>query len=253
MDEALLRSLLYSAHSKVALEFLHLESGTLKFRHILSMNRMMYHHHLLTTDDEESIKKIYDKQKEDPTKGDWYELLQNDFKFIGEEINEEQIKSMSKSEYKKHIKELVQIASYKYLMKEKEKHTKLDDVTYTDLKIQPYLTDCKFSKEERKLLIALRSRCHSAKTNFRKLNKGNLGCSLGCNTDENQAHIFQDCQVLNPQNTQDNVEYNFIFKETNKQKQAIQIFLSLEEKRKLKLLSYLEEQDTARTGAQIPF
>ena len=131
VDEALLRSLLYSAHSKVALEFLHLESGTLKFRHILSMNRMMYHHHLLTTDHEESINKIYDKQKEDPTKGDWYELLQNDFKFIGEEINEEQIKSMSKSEYKKHIKELVQIASYKYLMKEKEKHTKLDDVNYS--------------------------------------------------------------------------------------------------------------------------
>ena len=76
---------------------------------------------------------------------------------------------------------------------------------------------------------------------------------MGCNTDKNQAHIFQDCQVLHPQNTQDNVEYNFIFKETSKQKQAIQIFLSLEEKRKLKLLSYLEEQDTARTGAQIPF
>ena len=55
------------------------------------------------------------------------------------------------------------------------KHTKLDDVTYSELKIQPYLTYCKFSKEERKHLISLRSQCHSAKPNYRKLNKGNLG------------------------------------------------------------------------------
>ena len=125
-------------------------------------------------------------------------------------------------------------------------------MTYSELKIQPYLTDCKFSKEERKLLICLRSRCHSAKTNFRKLNKGNLSCSLGCNTDENQAHIFQHCQVLIPPSTQENVKYNFIFNERSKQKQAIEIFLLLEEKRKLKLISYLEGQDTARTRAQIP-
>ena len=68
VDEALLRSLLYSAHFKFAIEFLHLESGTLKLRQILSMNRMMYHHHLLTLDDQESIKKIYNKQREETRK-----------------------------------------------------------------------------------------------------------------------------------------------------------------------------------------
>ena len=120
-------------------------------------------------------------------------------------------------------------------------------MNYLELKIQPYLTDCKLSKEERKLLISLRSRYPSVKTNFRKLNKGNLGCSLGCNTDENQVHIFQHCQALIPPNTQENVKYNFIFNEKSKQKQAIEIFLLLEEKGKLKLISYLEGQDTART------
>ena len=93
VDQALLRSLLYTAHSKVAVEFLHLETGTLKLRHILSINRMMYHYHLLTLDESESIRKIYNKQKEDTTKGDWYELLEKDFKFIGKEINEEEILS----------------------------------------------------------------------------------------------------------------------------------------------------------------
>ena len=128
------------------------------------------------------------------------------------------------SAYKNHIKELIQKASFKYLLKEKEKHTKMDNVKYTQLKVQPYLVKSNFNKEERKLLVALRSRCHSAKANFRKLNKGNLNCSLGCDTVENQVHIFRDCQILNTNNTNDYIEYNYLFKKANKQKEAINRF-----------------------------
>jgi hypothetical protein len=111
VDQHLLRSLLFS-HSKAAIEFLHLESGTLKLRHILSMNRLMYHHHILSLDDCETVKKIYLKQKETISKGDWYYLLLQDFKFIGIDMNEKEIKEMSKEEYKKRIKKLVEHAAF---------------------------------------------------------------------------------------------------------------------------------------------
>ena len=42
VDLALFRSLV-SGHSKYATEFAHLETGTLKLRHILTRNRLMYH------------------------------------------------------------------------------------------------------------------------------------------------------------------------------------------------------------------
>ena len=100
----------------------------------------------------------------------------------------------------------------------------MDNVEYLDLKIQPYLIDSNFNKEERKLLVALRSRCRSAKSNFRKLNKGNLNCSLGCDAVENQVHIFRDCQILNPNYTNAIIEYNYLFKEAIKQKEAIKSF-----------------------------
>ena len=77
----------------MALEFIHMETGTLKLRHILSMNRMMYHHHLLALEDAETLKNVYEKQKSDTTKGDWYELVLKDFTFIEEDMNEEEIKS----------------------------------------------------------------------------------------------------------------------------------------------------------------
>ena len=62
VDTALLRSLV-GGHSKCPVEFHHLETGTLKLRHILTYKRMMYHHHILTRNDDETIKKIYFKQK----------------------------------------------------------------------------------------------------------------------------------------------------------------------------------------------
>ena len=43
-------------------------------------------------------KKVYLKQKEKSTKGDWVELLKQDFEFIGQEQNDEEIVKMSKSD-----------------------------------------------------------------------------------------------------------------------------------------------------------
>ena len=66
----------------------------------------MYHHHLLTQEEGETImiKLIYEKQKISPTKGDWYEQLQKDFDFVEEKIDNEQIKMLTKSEYKNFFK-----------------------------------------------------------------------------------------------------------------------------------------------------
>ena len=71
-----------SCHSKTPVEFLHMESATLKVRHILTINRMMFHHHIFTTNEDETLMKMYQKQKSDPTKDDWYELLQTDFQLL---------------------------------------------------------------------------------------------------------------------------------------------------------------------------
>jgi hypothetical protein len=81
VDSALLKSL-SKGHSKTPVVFHHLETGTMMLRHMLMVNRLMYHHHILSRGEEETIQKIYRKQSEDPLKGDWFELLKQDFKFI---------------------------------------------------------------------------------------------------------------------------------------------------------------------------
>ena len=193
---------------------------------------MMYHHHLLSLDDKETVKQIYEKQKESRTKGDWYDLLCKDFIFVEKEINEKGIKEMTREDYKKMIKALVKKAALKMLLKEKEKHSKLNELVYEDLIIQPYLTERNFNLEERKLLTLLRSRCHAAKANFKKLYKSDLKCSLGCYENEDQTHIFTQCLWLLNIN-QNSTEYNDLFKDSRKQKEAMVVFIQKENQRKL--------------------
>ena len=66
-------------------------------------NRLLYHHHIVSRDESETIKKIYNKQKENPLKGDWFQIIEKDFAFLGIELNENEIKSTNKCDYKTKI------------------------------------------------------------------------------------------------------------------------------------------------------
>ena len=112
VDTSLLKSL-SKGHSKTPVVFHHLETGTLMLRHMLMINRIMYHHHILSRGEEETIHKIYTKQREDPLKGDWFELLQK------VEMNEKEITKTPKIEYKKQIKKSVEKAALQYMLNEK--------------------------------------------------------------------------------------------------------------------------------------
>ena len=118
VDQSLLNHLV-SGHSKSPLEFVYLETGSLKLRCILTQNRLMFHHHLLGLDENETLKKIYVKQKKETTKGDWFQLLKEDFTFIEEVMDENKIKLYSKEEYKRIVKKLVRRAAFQYLIKER--------------------------------------------------------------------------------------------------------------------------------------
>ena len=248
VDQSLLESLV-SCHSKTPKEFAHLELETLKLRHILTQNRLLYHHHIITQNENETIRKIYEKQKTTPTKGDWFELLKEDFKFIEQEMDDEKIKSITKEQYKKQVKQWVRKAAFKFFIKEKEGHKKVQNIVYEDFAIQPYLKSKLFNAEERNLLFALRSNCHPAKNNFRKMNQNNLLCSWGCQKIENQAHVFKECPILSSCQQYPPMEY--IFGTLTEQKEALRVFLPIEKKRK-QLKENILPGEAARTRALAP-
>ena len=177
VDTTLLKKLA-GGHSKSATEFVHLETGTWKLRHHLTYLRLLYHHHILTREDSETIKKIYLKKKEESANGDWIKLLEKDFLFIECEMDEETIAATPKETYKKNIKNMINKSAFKYFMQIKETHSKLDQLEYTELKIQPYLKSLAINNKEKELLFNIRSKSHHSKDNFRKLYRNNLNCSF---------------------------------------------------------------------------
>ena len=91
-------------------------------RHILTRNRLMYHHHILQQEKTETLRQIFEKQKTDFTKGDWFQLLLKDFEFIEETMDKEDIQKMSKIQYRQKIYDLVKKkTAFKYLSKLKKR------------------------------------------------------------------------------------------------------------------------------------
>ena len=135
--------------------------------------------------------------RNNPVKGDWYSLVKNDFEYINETIDEESIKERSENQYKKQIKDKVRKQTFKVFNDQKEKHSKVKDIAYTDLeKPQSYLCSSKFSNKQTAMLVNLRSKCtRGFKKNFATAYTGNIMCPLCEQTEDSQEHVL-NCHVL---------------------------------------------------------
>ena len=142
----------------------------------------------------------------------------------------------SKQEYKKKINELIHKAAFIEYSKEKSEKSKLNQLQYKTLQIQPYLTKSGLSNKDINLLHSLRSRSHPAKSNYKKMHNNQLLCRFGCFSEENQQHIFESCEPIRGQLVLNKeVKINDIYGDLKHQKLAISYFIQIEEKRLEKL------------------
>ena len=217
VDEHLLRSLV-KGQSKTPLEFLYLEAGAMPIRFIISSRRMIYLHSILRRVDDELIKKIYKAQRDDPTPGDWCELLNDDFNIIGEELDEAAIANASTESYTKYIKSKVRGAALKYLNERKETHSKIRHIEYVKLEKQTYLSSPLFTNEDVYLLFSLRSRSVDCKENFKsRYKESDTLCPLCRKESDSQTHMIK-CDILSNsfQSTdicEDSIDYDDLFED----------------------------------------
>ena len=109
----------------------------------------------------------------------------------------EQIKNCSKEAFKDTVKKHVNATAFKYLINLQKTHTKAKEMQYGDLNLQQYLDSESNPMTNKEKIFAFTSRAHmlDLKCNF-KLGKVDLKCSLGCDQDETQQHVFV-CPALN--------------------------------------------------------
>ena len=110
IDNQLLRKIC-NAHSKTSTAFLHLETGTMPLKYVITSRRLNFLKEILSRKNSDLIYHIFAVQYENPLKGDFVKLIEDNFKLINEKFDMKFIKGMSKKKFKKSVKGKVRKSS----------------------------------------------------------------------------------------------------------------------------------------------
>ena len=128
----------------------------------------MYWWHLVNLSEDKMLSKFYNVQKVNPVKDDLTTQIDQDKIELDIDLNDEDIKRISKYKFKKYLKKKIQTAALAYLNKLKMKHKKSSEVQSKEIKCSEYLKSKLFTKNETKLLFKFRTHMYSVKENFSK-------------------------------------------------------------------------------------
>ena len=183
-----------AAHSKTPLETLYLELGILPFRFHLTKKRILYYQNILQRENHEITKMVAIAQKEECSKGDFYEQVKADMGTIG--ISEDELTENSKSKLKEMLRKRLEKAAYEHLIAKAKKHSKVNENMYSDCNGAPHLKDPRFTPDLVSILFRIRTRTYLVKNNFRNNYRNtNIHCPLCHNSDDNQQHLFE-CSII---------------------------------------------------------
>ena len=109
---------------------------------------MIYLQNILKRNPEELIKRVFIAHKNNPTEGDFINLVQEDFSLAKIPYDENAITAMGEDQYKEYIKKHIQAATFSHLTTVQKTHIKVSKIRYENLNTQPYLINPDFSNEE---------------------------------------------------------------------------------------------------------
>jgi hypothetical protein len=239
LDRKIIRCII-GAHAKSPREMLYLETNLLEIPDIVSMRRLLYYQNVLQKQEDEIVRKVFVAQRNNPSKGDWILLVQEDMEKYNIGLSEPQITSMSMLDFKKLIRKHIRKYSFQELTNLKIAHKKVKYVQHNPSSgPQEYLLSSKLTRKMRSLLYNLRCKSVTGiKENFHRQFKEDLTCPLKCfNEIDTQQHLLH-CQGLVPSLKESQkdllktVQYSDIFGSIDDQAKVVGIFLDLLRTRK---------------------
>ena len=189
----LLRKIL-DAPTSACVESLYLELGLVPIGIIIKARRVNFYHYLVNLKNEEMLYKFFEAQLKNPCKDDWTLQALQDFEDFGISSNKEFLKNKSKNAFKTIVKIKSKEFALNHLLNLKGTHSKMDNLAYSELKLQIYLRDEKIPIYEAKNLYRFRVRVANFKENF-KGKYTSTGCPLCCVQIDTQAHSVQCDQM----------------------------------------------------------
>ena len=190
VDKALLRRIL-EAPISVPGESLFLELGLTPIKYIVMGRRVMYLHYLVNLKKEEMLHQFFIAQWENPAKNDWTETVKKDLECLGIKCDLKEIQKKKKEQFREMVKRSIKSVAFNYLMELKRKHSKMNNLQYTELKQQNYLSSKLVPPYKAKSLFRFRVRADRVKCNY-KNSYSDLSCPLCLVTEDKSEHLL-DC------------------------------------------------------------
>ena len=189
MDRLFFRRLLEVPESTPC-ESYYLEFGVLPISIIVKARRINYLHSILKRGKQVMLYNFFITQWNNPCKGDWTETVRQDLADFDIDSSFSSFVSKSKEAFNKKVKVKATEYALRCLQEKKATHSKLDNLAYSKLEIQQYLTSDQKSVSEKRVLFRCRVRMERFGENFRG-GKGPVMSPL-CNQHlDNQALVFQ--------------------------------------------------------------
>ena len=252
IDHKILRAIT-GAHPKTPNEMLYLETGELDIPNVIRVRRLLYWQNIVSRHENELLRKIYEAMKESPLKGDWINMVKEDLNKIGMELkHEEQVKQMTRKEFKDIVKDKVKKLALEEFNNQKSNHKKVKGIEHKSLnEPQEYLTSNKIMQKTSCLLFNLRTKCQKEfKENFPKQNGGSM-CPL-CNENQDTQEHALACKVVAQKLGRNvtEVKYAYLFGDLEEQIKVCKVYRDIL-KLRTSLLAPRGTQD-GPTGAIIP-
>ena len=166
LDREMIRKVLQCPFS-TPVEAGHLELGLLPLHVIVKERRVNYLHYILKSEKSKMLYKFFLAQWENPVKNDWTEKVKCDLNDLGISVDIANIESKTQTWFKKSVKAKVKEFALDLLNEIKFKHSKMDNLIYTELKIQEYLVSENISVDQKQNIFHFRTRMANFSENFR--------------------------------------------------------------------------------------
>ena len=170
-------------------------------RWVLAQRGITFMKHILNKHDNELIKKIFLAQKDSPNQGDFVQLVTKDLIDLNMTFEEVSSENLTKVQLKKKLKINAIAAALKQLKEELLTHTKVRNISYQKLEMQPYLKSQVLTLDEIHQLTSFRSQCvRGVRTHFRKM-YSSLVCPMKCSLvtihEDTADHLLKCSKLTN--------------------------------------------------------
>ena len=189
IEENFMRKILKTKRSCPIIQ-MYLELGQWPARFEIMKLRLLFLKSILDEDENSRVFRFFKLQLEQPSKNDWVSTCNNDLKKLGISESLDQIRKMSKNDFKQILKTRIKINALQYLLE--KRGSKGKEIIYTKLEMAEYLMphNKEMNIQQKQNTFAIRNRMVEISDNFGKEDK----CICGDKEDMN--HIYS-CEILN--------------------------------------------------------